>query len=125
MMPRRLSLGRSTRWMLLLGLIALIGTSAAIAQVWTHLRAFELGYKISKATVQRNKLRQINRRLRVEAALLKSPERLARVAAELKLAPPEPEQVRLIGRDARATAKNRTSANAGPASLAAALPRRR
>ncbi len=75
----------------------LIAASAAIAQVWTHFQVIHYGYKISKASQQQNKLRQQNRQLRIELALLKSPARVSRIARkQLGLAPPEPDQVRRL-----------------------------
>lgn len=88
--------GRRNGWATLL-LIALVVCSAgAIAQTWTNLRAIEYGYAISKATTRRARLRENNRRLRVELALLKSPARIAGEGAKAELRPPEPSQVRRL-----------------------------
>ena len=95
---RRLSISPGKRAGVILMLLALvIAASAAIAQVWTHLRAIEYGYKISKATRVRDGLLERNRRLRVELQLLKNPTRIAKIAREeLGLQPPEPEQIRRL-----------------------------
>ena len=70
---------------------------AAISQVWTRMRAIQYGYKISEASKRKQKLLEINRRLRVEAALLKSPARVARIAAdELGMHHPQPDQIRKL-----------------------------
>lgn len=82
---------------LLIGACVLIAASAAICQVWTRMRAIEYGYKLSKATKLHAEIRESNRRLRLEVAVLTSPTRIARVAAEeLGLRPPTPEQIRRI-----------------------------
>jgi cell division protein FtsL len=86
------------RTVVLVMLGALIVVSAlAISHVWTRLKAIEYGYKISKANKQRAELVETNRRLRIEVALLKSPERIARIATEeLGLQHPLPDQIRRL-----------------------------
>ena len=81
---------------LLLLLTTLIAASAAVCQVWTRLRAIQYGYKISEATRQQVQLTESNRRLRLEAALLTSPQRIASAVAALGLRPPTPEQMRRL-----------------------------
>ena len=95
---RRLAISPGKRAGVVLMLLTLvIAASAAIAQVWTQLRAIEYGYSLSKATRVQAKLREHNRRLRVELQLLKSPARVARIArGELGLRSPEPEQIRYV-----------------------------
>jgi cell division protein FtsL len=84
---------------LLLIVVVLSITSAAIAEVWTHLRAIEFGYQIARARTAQTKLRERNRRLHIELALLKSPERVGRVAREeLGMRQPEPEQIHRLRR---------------------------
>lgn len=74
-------------------------TSAAIAHVWTHLRAIEYGYKISLATQKNSQLMELNRRLRMEIALLKNPQRVSLIAKEqLGLSPPDPDQIQRLPR---------------------------
>lgn len=78
-------------------------SAAAIAHVWTRLRAIEYGYRISKATRRRAELVETNRRLRIEVALLKNPARIARIATrELGMQSPRPEQIRRLGLDGKA-----------------------
>jgi len=79
-------------------LVALVlCTAAATSHVWTRLKAIELGYRLSKASKQHAKLLEINRRLRIEVALLKSPDRIARIASEeLGMQQPRPGQVRRL-----------------------------
>lgn len=88
--------GRRNGWVMLLLVSLIVCSAGAIAQTWTNLRAIEYGYAISKATTQRARLRESNRRLRVELALLKSPARVSGVAAAAGLRPPEPQQVRRL-----------------------------
>jgi len=84
-------------FVLLLGVCFLCAATAAICQVWTRMRAIEYGYKLSKATKRHAELLELNRRLRLEVAVLTSPSRIARVASEeLGLRPPTPEQIRRL-----------------------------
>jgi cell division protein FtsL len=89
--PRR----RGVVLLLLLALVVV--TAASVSQVWTRLKAIDYGYRISKASKEHAKLLEINRKLRIEVALLKRPGRIARIAREeLGLREPEPGQVRRL-----------------------------
>lgn len=73
--------------------------SAAVCQVWIRLRVIDYGYKISKATREHNQLLELNRRLRLELALLKNPERITQIARnELNLQSPNPDQIKRLRR---------------------------
>lgn len=66
-------------------------TSAALAHVWVRLQVVRLGYQISRETDREKRLQQVHRKLQVERALLRSPERLERLARErLGLTMPDP-----------------------------------
>lgn len=66
-------------------------TSAALAHVWVRLQVVRLGYQISHETEREKRLQQVHRKLQVERALLRSPERLERLARErLSLTMPDP-----------------------------------
>ncbi|MCB9557796.1 MAG: hypothetical protein H6707_16920 [Deltaproteobacteria bacterium] len=71
-------------------------TATALAEVWTNLRVIDLGYRISQATSERARLTQINRKLKVEFALLKRPERIGQLAEKWGWKPPAPQQIRTI-----------------------------
>jgi cell division protein FtsL len=72
-------------------------TSALISQIWTRLKKIEYGYKISKASKENSRRLEINRRLRIEVALLKRPARIHRYATEeLGMSAPRPEQIRRL-----------------------------
>ena len=68
----------------------------SLGQVWTKVTAIRYGYSISKAGRRRESLLELNRRLRVEVALLKRPERVCRLAAERGLNSARPEQLRYL-----------------------------
>ena len=101
-MSRNAAAPRSRRGLVLAMFVAAIAIGgAAIAQVWTHFKAIEYGYKIAQTRRERSKLVERNRRLRIELAWLKSPERVARIARnELGLREPEPEQIHRLRRSA-------------------------
>lgn len=87
---------------LALALATAMGVSAAVAQVWTHQRVIELGYEISRETKERDQLQEQNRRLRIELEILKSPDRIGRIAANVYgMRPPEPEQMHRLRARAR------------------------
>ena len=86
---------RSAVWLMMI--VTALACTAAISQVWTRLQAIDYGYKISKASKKNAKLMEVNRRLRLEVALLKNPARIARIATEkFDLHPPQPEQIRRL-----------------------------
>ncbi len=84
--------GRSLRARALaLFAVTLFFTSAALAHVWVRLQVVRLGYQISQETDREKRLQQVHRKLQVERALLRSPERLERLARErLNLTMPDP-----------------------------------
>ncbi len=81
----------------LLLLLLVLGVSAAVGQVWTRLKVIDYGYKISRAITRQRELTEQHRRLKVELALLRSPQHIKGIATrELGLAPARPEQFRRI-----------------------------
>ena len=65
----------------------------AIAYVWTRVQVVEAGYRLRHLEVEREKLKEENRSLAVEAAMLRSPQRLERIAAGMGLKRPNEKQV--------------------------------
>jgi cell division protein FtsL len=71
---------------------------AALAHVWVRLQVVRLGYQISMETEKEKELLQRHRKLQVEKALLRSPERLERLASEkLRLTMPDPKVIHDLG----------------------------
>jgi len=67
---------------------------ALLGYTWLQLETLRVGYRVEALEQRVHKLAQIERQLRLEAAHLAHPERLARRAAdELGLRPPAVEQV--------------------------------
>lgn len=80
---------------LILSLLVLV--AVALVYVWSHLHNTQLKYRIAEEMTVRENLLEENRRLKVEIATLKSPQRIEAIAREkLKLQYPEREQVVLI-----------------------------
>lgn len=102
-------LRRSSRWSGVLGgralalmLLTVFFTTAALAHVWVRLQVVRLGYNLSRETEREKSLQQIHRKLQVEKALLRNPERLERLARErLRLTMPNPGIIQPLGRGAR------------------------
>mgnify|MGYP001593716977 CR=1 FL=1 len=62
--------------------------------VWSRLLTTNLGYEISRAEIERNNLLKGKGLLKIEAASLKSPDRIERIArTELGLVYPSQEQI--------------------------------
>lgn len=90
---------------MLLLVTLVVGVSAAVCQIWTRLQVIDYGYKLSKANREHRRLRELNRKLRIEYALLKNPAQISHTArTKLGMHPPRPEQIRRI-RGARRAAK--------------------
>lgn len=67
---------------------------AALFYVWAEITTVRLGYALSQAGEAHRVLLEENRGLRIEAAALRAPERLKRLAEErYRLEPPRSEQV--------------------------------
>jgi cell division protein FtsL len=72
-------------------------TMAALAHVWVRLQVVRLGYEISRQTEREARLQQLHRKLQVERALLRNPERLQRLGRErLRLTMPDPSAIRAL-----------------------------
>lgn len=90
------SLGGSTLLLFIIGLFA-VGVSAATAHVTLRTRVVRAGYDIGERMREIRALEEEQRRLRVELSLLRSPERIEKVARErLGMVTPAPDQIRVV-----------------------------
>jgi cell division protein FtsL len=65
-----------------------------IGYVWSNFERTQMGYDMSQLKKEEMRLREINRKLRLELAILKSPQHLEAVAVKrLGLRQPSPEQI--------------------------------
>lgn len=68
--------------------------SITLVYVWFHIQATRLNYQIAEEIHDKNKLIEENRRLKVEIATLKSPQRIETIASvKLKMGYPKSDQV--------------------------------
>jgi cell division protein FtsL len=94
---RTAAVGRETTGLRVSTLILSLLVLVAVALVWSHLHNTQLKYRIAEEMTVRDNLTEENRRLKVEIATLKSPQRIESIARDkLKLQYPEREQVVLI-----------------------------
>jgi cell division protein FtsL len=79
--------------------------SAAMLQIWVRTRFTEQGYRLSRLSLEQQKLQREHERLQLIAAQLQSPQRIAELArTRLGMAPPPPERVIvLVGGAVRAS----------------------
>ncbi len=79
----------------LLMLICFMGTG--IGYVWSNFERTQIGYDLSQLKREEMRLQEINQKLKLELATLKSPQNLECLAIQkLGLSPPTPEQIILL-----------------------------
>lgn len=72
--------------MLLIFLSILLLFSALLFRIWFSSKAVELAYEIGRLEAEKEALEEENRKLSLEVAKLKSPERISRIATrDLKM----------------------------------------
>ncbi|HOK05625.1 MAG TPA: cell division protein FtsL [Syntrophales bacterium] len=77
--------------------------AAALVYVWSHINMTKLEYQIAEELGVREMLLQEGKKLKLEIATLKSPQRIARIARErLNMGPPTQDQVVLIKKETEA-----------------------
>jgi cell division protein FtsL len=85
------------RKLLLLMLPLLFFILSALFFVWSRIQVIQLGYEISNALKEGRSLAEMNKRLTLEVATLKSYGRIEKVAVEeLGMSKPKPDQVVVI-----------------------------
>ena len=78
---------------LIIGMLFLF-MGSSIGYVWSNFERTQLGYDLSQLKKEEMYQKEINRKLRVELAILKSPDRLESLAVQkLGLGQPRPEQI--------------------------------
>ncbi len=74
-------------------LVATPVVAAALFYVWAQVTTVILGYRLSEAARELQEEREVNRGLQLEAASLRSPERLEQMGVQFGLMPPTQDQV--------------------------------
>jgi cell division protein FtsL len=65
--------------------------------IWLHVQTLNLSYDIARAQKQKGELMEINKKLRIQLANMKSPERIEGIAlTQLGLKPPEKGQIEIL-----------------------------
>jgi cell division protein FtsL len=91
--PKRIKLNR----LFLFAFLMLFLIGGSLFYVWSRIQVIRLGYEISSALKEEKTLTEVNKRLRLEIATLKSYARIEKFAVEeLRMAKPKPEQVVVI-----------------------------
>ena len=79
----------------LMMLICFMGTG--IGYVWSNFERTQIGYDLSQLKKEEMRLEEINQKLKLELATLKSPQNLEHLAIhQLGLSSPKPEQIILL-----------------------------
>ena len=93
--PSRFHVTRRQVFMTLMMLICFMGTG--IGYVWSNFERTQIGYDLSQLKKEEMRFQEINRKLKLELATLKSPQNLEHLAVQqLGLSPPKPEQIILL-----------------------------
>ena len=98
-MPPRGSRFPSTArvWVPALAFLLLGVMGASLGHVWVRLQQIQTGYALSKERRQARELAENQKRLRLEAAVLKQPQRIERIArVRLGMTAPEPAKIHLV-----------------------------
>ena len=85
------------RELLLVALLVLPLGLGLLADIWTHMRVIQTGYRLNQLERTLRELERSERRLRLEASYLASPQRVEALALErLGMVEPTPEQLLFV-----------------------------
>jgi cell division protein FtsL len=91
------TMSRSANRILLFLILLLFLIGGSLFYVWSRIQVIQLGYEISNALKEERVLAELNKRLRLEIATLKSYTRIEKFAVEeLRMTKPKPDQVIVI-----------------------------
>ncbi|MEZ4398608.1 MAG: cell division protein FtsL [Kofleriaceae bacterium] len=76
--------------------VAALVTALAVQRVRTRHRVVALGYRLSQATDELRRERELRRRLELERATLANPDRIRSLATELGMVPVPADRIRVI-----------------------------
>ena len=92
---RRLYVTRKQIFLVIFMLFIFMGSS--IGFVWSNFERTQIGYDLSQLQEEEMRLQEINRKLRLELAILKSPQHLEALATKkLGLGQPSAEQIIIL-----------------------------
>ena len=84
------------RQIVLISVLFLIFMGSGIGYVWSNFEGTQIGYDLSRLQKREMELMELNRKLKLELAFLKSPQYLEQAARKAGLHPMDPDQVILI-----------------------------
>ena len=91
---KRNSFHTTRRQMILIVFMLLLLMGSSIGYVWSNFESTQIGYNLSQLKKEEMRLREIQQKLRLELAYLRSPQRLQGFAfQELGLRQPSSEQI--------------------------------
>ncbi|MCG2777829.1 MAG: cell division protein FtsL [Desulfobacterales bacterium] len=91
---RKRRLNMKSKQALLIIFMLFLFTGSSIGYVWSNFERTQIGYDLSQLKKEEMRLRETNRKLRLELAILKSPQNLETLAIKkLGLKQPSPEQI--------------------------------
>ena len=92
---RRSRFTRRQVFLIILMLFFFMGSG--ISYVWSNFEKTQIGYDLSQLKKEEMRLQEINQKLRLELALLKSPQNLeSKAVKDLGLKQPTPEQIVML-----------------------------
>ena len=95
-----MKIGKVSKWrhpMVAIGIALMVVLMAELlVYTWCRVQYVRIGYEITEATKEHQRLAELYRRLKVEEASLRSPERIMRIAQQRGLVMPDSKQVRVI-----------------------------
>jgi len=91
---RRLLLSR--RQMVLIAGLLVTFMVTGVGYVWLNFEGTQIGYDISKLKQEELRLKELNQKLKLELATLKSPQYLEKSSRHLGLRPATPEQILVL-----------------------------
>jgi len=107
-------------WVPALGFLLLGVMGAALGHVWVRLQQIQTGYSLSRERREARALAETQKRLRLEAAVLKQPQRIERIArTRLGMTAPYPARIHIV-RVTRTAERHASAPPRDPRALAAA-----
>ncbi len=86
----------TTRQIVLVTLMLLVFMGSGIGYVWSNFEGTQIGYDLSRLQQEELRLKEMNQKLRLELALLKSPQHLEEATRHLGLKAAPPEQIVIL-----------------------------
>ena len=83
----------TNRQIITIGLILILFLCGSISYVWSNFEGTQIGYDLSRLQKEELKLKELNQKLRLELATLKSPQYLEVVAKSLGLKEARSDQI--------------------------------